>query len=324
MRFGEVLGTGWRLTMRTLSSAGVLVIVTCLAIAVASVPILRGMLQAVAGVVSDSEFYSENPDPQVLANHMEPHAGEFTSFFMLATLSSLILLFLWVAATHASWGAMSEERPRFGEMISATFRRSYWYALAQSIILVMISVMLSGAITLLGAALVTSAGDTGSIILELIFRVALIYLTVLLIFRVHQIVIADRGPWHGMIASIALVKNNWWRTFGVLLVVGLLFAILSIPFIVMMFVPATSAVETMGHAMNGDRPDPIVVKMIFTTLADTLSPLYIGALGLVAGISLLLFVNTVTALYVDLRARRGDFLDDEDETATGAGAFPTP
>jgi hypothetical protein len=64
--------------------------------------------------------------------------------------------------------------------------------------------------------------------------------------------------------------------------------------------------------VTADLQNAQTVAIAWGAIGRMLTPAFMGVTALIAFISLLAGTNMVTALYVDLRARRGDFDPDED------------
>jgi hypothetical protein len=180
-------------------------------------------------------------------------------------------------------------------------------SLIQAILVSIIVTMASFCVTLLVSGLPGGVDD----MLLILFRVVLLYFSAATLFRIHEIVADDRGPWHGLISSIALARVDLLRvflTFLVLVVMASVFAGIWYVLAVAPVVGAEPAVSTNASLAQESR---FVASLL--TWRSTVSAGLLLALGLALG------VNIVTSLYTDLRARRGDFTRGAEEIeAAGA------
>lgn len=141
---------------------------------------------------------------------------------------------------------------------------------------------------LIGALLLTMLGILlGTIALVL----PGIYLYVRWYVTAQSIVAEQRGPIEGIGRSWALTEDNWWRLFGISIVIGLISAILS-------------ALFGAPISAFADRYDSGLLLVLGTIVSDAIV-LSFAALG-------------ATLVFFDLRARR------EPALTTGASASPSP
>lgn len=313
MEFGEILATGWRLTRRTIPTAGLLTLIISVGLALLMVPFLREFMLGISNIILDPAMHVAEPDPDVIMRHIMPMMGSMIVFGLVAFLAFFLALFTQTATTIASWDAMNDEETSLGDLIKRSLRRPYWYVLAQAVIMYAFVSLANIVVAIVGTILAAVTMGIGYILLQFVYQVALIYFVIATIFRIHQVVIGDRGPWQGMIASIALVKDNWWRTFGVMFVIVVILSIILIPVMLPIFIPMIGEFMQLAEMSQGQEPDPAAVATAFTNIANSISPFWIVLVAIVSSAMTLLTINTITAMYVDLRARRGDFLTDEDD-----------
>ena len=101
-----------------------------------------------------------------------------------------------------------------------------------------------------------------------------VYLGVRWIYVVPSVVIDRKVASTALAHSAGLVKNNWWRTFGRLLVLGLLLAVL------------TGSVSGLATSA------PILLYALVSAIADAFANPF-------------LFI-AITLSYFDLKARKGE------------------
>lgn len=111
-----------------------------------------------------------------------------------------------------------------------------------------------------------------------------IYFSIIFVFFMQTVIIENQGPWHALKRSRDLVSGYWWRTFGVLFLIGLVtgvfncIASLANPLIVLVLGKTMTAV--------------IISNMIVQPLQNLVTPL--TAIG-------------YTVLYYDLKVRKENF-----------------
>jgi hypothetical protein len=153
----------------------------------------------------------------------------------------------------------------------------------------------------------------GLVVVQLAYQAALWYFIVATIMRLHVVVAEDRGPWHGLVGSYNLVKGNWWRTLAVLAVLGAVYGLLVLPIVLPTIIPFINFIIGFASEHRGGGPlAPDEVAVLLSHIGDIFSPLVMGLLGVLGAAFSLMSINSLTALYVDLRARRGDFGEDDD------------
>jgi hypothetical protein len=316
LSFAGVLAHGWRLTLRTVKSGGTVALGVLLPLGMAMDHFAKGFYQALAKEFSTNPNIITDPEAMVLAVGTEVGAG--LSFLSIIYL--LALVYVQVVLTTVSWEATGGYHPGIGDAVRGSFGRRFRYGLLQSFLVFMIIQVGS-----LALEIFRGFGRGVAPMFEAVAMVAMMmavsYFSVVTTFRVHEIVVDDRGPWRGLISSIALVRGSFWRLAGLLLVIGTLSIILA--GVVPGLVNPTGVWGSFASlaALLVDFQNQTETA---TFLADYASS-YALASSLVQRaaipIAFLIGINLLTAMYVDLRVRRGDF--DEPEALTPALSHPS-
>lgn len=234
-------------------------------------------------------------------------AGDLAGSFAFAGVASLVLLVAitvaQLATTIDAWDhAVGVTRP-FGDWLRRVFGRPMAMTLAQIVILTLLLTTIVLAYMLL-ATLLVAVGDAGTSIATFLVLFAILYVAIATVFRIHEIVADDRGPWRSLLSSIALTRGNWFR------VIATLLPPLSILLVASeLLSPATADIDL-------EEVESIAIG--YRAMADAFTTGRSLALGAIAAVMQFLVVNLLTALYVDLRARRGDFDYDEAEEIAAA------
>ncbi|MEV7604654.1 hypothetical protein AB0N65_04360 [Paenarthrobacter sp. NPDC089322] len=142
--------------------------------------------------------------------------------------------------------------------------------------------------------------------------VVFLWIGLKLMFAPAAIVVERLGVYDGLLRSWHLTKNNWWRIFGITLVVSLMVGIIA----QIVQIPVSLAATAIGAVVT-PHPDPETITS--TMVVTTVISMVIGAL---VGSVTFAFQTSVSALiYMDLRMRR-DGLDVEFMRLMETGADP--
>jgi len=128
---------------------------------------------------------------------------------------------------------------------------------------------------------------------------AAIYLAVRWSLVVAAMMAEDLGPIRGLQRSWNLVSGSWWRTFGILLIVGILYLVISYGLLILFTVIA--ALFSTGDFQAA------VVQVLSTLLGAVVAPIVYIA---------------ITLLYFDLRVRKEGL--DLDQLAQQTSPGPAP
>lgn len=180
----------------------------------------------------------------------------------------------------------------------------------------LVTVLLVGAVLVLVGLAVSSMGDGSAwpvVVLMMLLMLGSIPLFLWLYIKVvlapAAIAIEQIGPWAGIRRSWSLTRGAWWRTFGIVLLVGVIVGIVTslisggLTSVLGMFMPGSgsTAEEIFGMA---------TVAMVVVTVLSTL----IQAVG-TAYLTLVMAV-----LYIDYRIRQESFDLELGQTAAQSGA----
>lgn len=268
--------------------------------------IIDGVFTMLPQLISEAQRTPDGQlDPDTALNLILPIYGRMILAAPLNLLAQVLSPYLQTMTIYASWGEINGEHLTLGELARRPFKRALWMTIAHMIII--------GAVTSLGSMVLipfmivgTAAVVPVGIAASFAFMLALIFFLVASSLSVHFITIDSRGPWKGLIASITLVKNDWWRAFGLLALVWLVVALITAPAGIWMLSNAIDAINALEPIANSE--DPALAAQFFTHMSGMLSPWMFLIYGIASAVLLLLATNAQTVLFVDLRARRGDFL----------------
>jgi hypothetical protein len=310
LSFAGILAHGWRLTLRTAMSGGTLAIAALLPLGMAVDHFAKGFYQALAKAFSTNPNILADPEAIVLAVGTEVSGGY--SFLFLFYL--LALIYIQVAITSVSWEATGGYHPGIGDAVRGSLGRRFRFGLLQSFIVFFIIQVGSLPLELFqefgrGVAPMFEAAAM------VLMMMAISWFSVIITFRIHEIVVDGRGPWRGLIASIALVRGSFWRLAGLLLVIG------GLSMVLVIVIPG--AVNPRGIWGSVATLTPFLADSQNKAEAATFLTDYANSYSLVSSlvqraaipIAMLIAINLLTAMYVDLRVRRGDFEEPGEQEA---------
>ncbi len=145
-----------------------------------------------------------------------------------------------------------------------------------------------------GALLVVLPLGLGSI-------VAFVWIGLKLMLAPAAIVVERTGVYDGLLRSWQLTRNNWWRIFGITLVVAIMVGIIG----QIVQIPASLAAAAIGGVVA---PHPDAETVASTMVVTTVISSAIGAL--VGSVTFAFQASVFALIYMDLRMRR-DGLDVE-------------
>lgn len=311
LEFGELFGRGFELTRRTFSSAGVISIILYVLIGVVAGLLFKSVFTSLGDVIAGAEL-TRNDEAAASAVAMNMLSA-FAGFIPLALFALFAYPFMITACTTAGWEATNDNDISIGELISRSIGRPMWHIVAQYVLLFVAYLVLSFALSLIMGLFVAILGEGGGRLVSFAFLVGMVYLGVCLSMASHKIVIEGRGPIKSLGASFALVKGNWWRVAGVFIILIIGYYALTVVIALVFAGSMMSALVDFASLAESARGNPSATASLFANFASVF-PLWIfvvfGALG---GAFALVMTNMLTAIYTDLRARRGEFQETDDE-----------
>ena len=307
MDLGDIFANAWALMKRTFSSS---VLLSIIIIMLSFIIFGYGMQKYLTVMVdlSASGMLASQDDPEIARQLMPKMMGGLVSVGFGSMIYTLALLFVQVLVTIASWEAMNGRIPGMGELLRRTLSRPFWITLLQTIILGVVLAAIFFVLVIM-AFIITGGNKELLAPLILLALIPFIYPVIATMFRVHQTTIEERGPWQGMIASIALVKGSWWRTFGILFLVWLAVGAISI---LLSVAVNGGSLPAFNAGMSPDADQATQTAALTKQLASYSWPsIIVNAIS--GSILFTFFFYILTPMYADLRARRGDFLEYDDE-----------
>jgi hypothetical protein len=316
--FRGVLGNAWLLTRRTAAGTGLVALAVLLPLGLTLDHFAKSFYQTLARLIEEHGIPELGSSSTAMLRAFGPIAGTALLFYTFSLLYALGFVYVQTVATSLSWEAASGGSRRTGQLLRASLGRPFRRNILQSILIAVTLMMGSLAASLL-EAFASAIATVLVALVEVGFIMAASYFAVSTIFRVHEIIIDGRGPWRGLIASMVLVRGNWWRVALMTLLVALLFLVFAVVLPGLATPQGAFGLFASEGLAPGNATDPTTVAALMAERAR----LYTFASSLVQAFGIPLVVlmgtNLLTALYIDLRVRRGDF----DEEITGDQASET-
>lgn len=254
---------------------------------------------------------------------------EFLSAMMPMLLTGFVaflaMRFAQALVTNAGWDAALDERRSLGELAGASLGRAMWMSVLQWIIIAILWIAISLVASILISAIGRgSAGPAVAMIFGYLLQALWIWFMVATSTSTPMIAVESRGPWKSLVASISLGRGSWWRNFALLLVPCVI--VIGINILVSLISASSISPEVLGSLQSqpNDPQNPAEAIARMQTLMQVLSPMMISLVAVFAIITPF-FYHLCTAIYIDMRARRGDFElegeEDEDRLDGGAAAI---
>ncbi|WP_426003337.1 hypothetical protein ACPFL9_13785 [Paenarthrobacter sp. NyZ202] len=307
LQLGEILDGSFQTIRRNAAAMfGSALLVQALAAVLAGV-VTVGMLQ----LVGTLEAVESNAD-------LEEAMGPFLA--MMAAFSGISILVGFLGAALQGVLAVPvarsvlNRRTGFKQMWKLAGKR-IGPLLGVAALLVFGGLLVAAAFVGIAILLFTGMGPAGMLVvfpLGLGVFILFLWIALKLMFAPAAIVVERLGVYAGLLRSWQLTRNNWWRIFGITLLVALMVGLVA----QVVQIPVSLAAGGIGSVVS-PHPDmeTLTSAMIITTLISTV----VGAL---VGSVTFAFQTSVSALiYMDLRMRR-DGLDVELLRLMETGADP--
>ncbi len=303
MSFGELYSNTWTLMRRTLPTAGILALLILVGVGMVQSFGTMGYLEAMAEAAATGGL-KEGADPELATEAGTIVVKALLPFLLSSILNIVGIIFTMTMLTVAGWYAIHNENLSIKELLDETMGRPFWMALIQTIMLAffMMVVVMIALIFVFGLG-----GSKAMMYLPYIAGLLALYPLIATSLRVHKIVAEDRGPWHGMISSIALVNSNIGRVFAALIVPTVIYY----GFVTVVGLATGNDAAGFGM-MNQDGADPESMAHLRDNFTWTTATVNI----LLTSVFTIFIAYLLTPIYVDLRARRGDFDPEIEEQYT--------
>lgn len=297
MGFGEYFTSTLKLIQRTLGTAAIPAFVILVAMSIiqgfGTLLYFEGAVEALPLLGAGASQEDQAAGGMMILKALVP-------LILTSLVAVLGLIFVQVMTAVAGWHSLNNEPLGLGEIMERTVGRPLWFGVVQTIILSLImgAILLFLAIILFSAGLVQGSSST------VIFLLVSLYPFIATTFRIHKTSIEDRGPWQGLISSIVLVNSNFARVFGALAVFGVIFGVVAYGI--------GMVTGTSGMTMSTGGSDPAANLEAMKSMLQNYTWGTIITSGLVSSAMMVFGCYLLTPLYADSRARRGEFLPQDE------------
>lgn len=215
-----------------------------------------------------------------------------------------------VAITAVSCAEMTGKPLSWQDAVRTAFAMPFWRIIGQYILLGFgfgILVGIPYALIIAGiAAESVGLGLFGGFLLMLLLP-GVIYLAINFAFIVPATVAEDETVIGAFRRSWNLVRGNWWRTLGILILmsitVSFAVSIIMTPFYVIVMWDFFQSYFEMLSSMGGGEPDPAFAREMLASMGFAFG--IVNAIASIAQVIVAPLYSVV--MYYDLRARKGEF-----------------
>lgn len=184
----------------------------------------------------------------------------------------------------------AQQMPTLGESFSAS-RNRFWSLIGAQILIILITLALAiGGVFLtvligVGSVLIFGLGGIFGLFIGLvILMILIVYITTRLAVALPAVILDDESAAGSIIHSWHLVGGNWWRTFGVNIIIGIVSMLIGLP---------TAIVTSM-----------ITISWYTPTLTIIYIFIFIPVSAVVSGFTSPMAPTTSTMIYHDLMGRK--------------------
>ena len=309
MDLGEIYGNTFAITRRTLAGVGgialLMLIVGGLCYTYGQFLYVSKMLDAFApyaGVDIKSDQKAAQAIGTAVLPALVPMLGSLLAFIALSIAAQTTL-------TAGGWEALTGEDRG---LVRRSLGRPLVVAFLQTIILGAIMVLIYALLLVVSFPF----GESSKIIMMVGSMLAFLLIIAYTIVRIQNVVVEDRGPWRGLIASITRVKGNLPRVLGLLFMFGLVYAVGVLLINQLTSGDPLGALRMAGQGNAGGGDVDMTISALTAQKALMTWP-YMIANTIWNSVTFVVLFNMSTVIYADLRARRGEFHPEGAEDEEG-------
>lgn len=255
-----------------------------------------------ARVIDQQIAINATASPEVFASVMTRVAGHSLPVVILMFAILVATVVIQVMTAVDSWDRALAVDRTFGAWLARAARRPLATSLMQIAIILVLSA--GGFVFAVALSAIVDSAQTGQVLSMMLIAVlvAIVYVAIVTLFRMHEIIADDRGPWRSLWSSASLVRGHWWKVARTLIIP--LAVLLVISEIIARVLPGGT---TRMATIDPDMSDLKTLAAAYHELATVFTPSRAVILGALWAFAQFYVTNLLTAMYVDLRARRGDF-----------------
>ena len=308
--FGEMFERVFRLLGRTFTRNSLIGFLVLLPGALLLVFSLSSFAGALSDVIRDLDPSATPSDDEVLSmfwSMLTPLFGTLILLFVAVTLYAIGSLLASLAMARVSASTLEGIHVEWSEALGAVAGVVLLRGLGQSLLLACLIVGI-----LIGPYILLFLG-IDALVLAGVFGIVgaipvIIWLSIRWQFAQIVIAVEEDTVLHSFQRSAYLVREWWWRTFGITIgfaiVAGIAVQIIMMPLgLVGMFAFSASFADVFVSSNMGDTPSPEAIVSVIRTIGIA----YIAFITLASIASQMFASNYLVVMYYDLRARKGEF-----------------
>lgn len=312
MLLGDLFSVGFNLIKKTFIRNAIIAIVFLIP---SGIIMVYGFHTFLTVMVHSIKTLKDNTTGHAAPSQVMNMIGGMLIYYSSFTIYFLAHLGVVIGITKIGTDAMQGERTSLADAFRKIFSVTYLRSLGQVFLL---SFVLAGA-TICAIFMFAIAGIGKMIVLKIMAGVLIlgavifvVYLWFRWYFAFFSIVCEDKHVIESFSKSSFLVKHNWWRVFGIVLLLGILIqfaiSIISTPLSFVFMWNFMSKYSTMALSSgNFTHSNPAAALEMMRSLA-----VWLGVVMIITGI-LKALVSPLfkIALYFDLRIRKHEFVDND-------------
>lgn len=231
---------------------------------------------------------------------------------LVAVATGILTKLASLAVAHRTRDAATGRESRWTECIAEAFTSSLWRTIVQTFLkgLMLTAVIVVPTVIVVIAATLGGGGAAplaiGMTLVYIGVTIASLWIIFSLLFSDYAVVFDGARTISGLRKSSQLVRGNWWRVFGIslLLTIALSFAtgLITTPIVSASFLPSIGRMLEAG--MEGSLTDEAVVRLFSNSAGLGVG---IAISTMIQQLAVLLFMPVFYSLfYIDLKVRAGE------------------
>lgn len=291
----------WQLLVSVAAASGI-------ATAAASVPYVLALGAALRPLLELDPEGATRPDYEAALDHLAGAASGLAGSALLSLVVSLVGTLLVVGAAAVVTGQAVLGRPAPWSLVRQRLLDRMGALIGTGALLTLVGTLVVAAAVMIPLLLALTLGWLG-VLLGLLVMVTAVPVILVAVVRwsmaVPAAVIEGAGPVRALRRSWWLVQGHWWRTAGLLLLLGLIYGVIS----TVVSTPVSFVAQLGGGTYGSAQPvDAFVALMLLSLLATAVTTAVVTP-----------FVSAAVAVkYLDLRMRKEGLAEQLIESARDA------
>ena len=307
MTLGDIFNTTFNLIKATFTRNVVIVAAFLIPVGIFAAYGFQMFFSTISDITKSAKDYeSGSVNPSQIARLV---VG-FGSYFFAVTFFYLGNLAATIGVTKVSYSEMLGEKITLGDSFKKIFSLIYLRSIGQNIMLILACcAVFMCAVFVMAVAKMMNNGFLN--FFGVLAVIAAVVIIIYLVFRWYFAFIAIVGPekkvFESFINSSYLVKDYWWRTFGIVLLISIIVqfaeSVISTPISFLFMWDFISQYFKMMAGGSGIEKDPALVFEMMKSFGFAIG--FVIVLGTMLQTMLSPLFNVV--MYFDLRIRKNDF-----------------